>query len=363
MSLVDILPTVLDSLHVDPPSGLQGQSLLPLMRDKGAGAKSPLYGESFLPRIHFNWSEVRGVRVGKYHFIDGPKPELYDLESDQHETVNLYSTRPALAAEMRGKLTGVIRDFTPGTELAEKTPLDPAMMERLKSLGYAAVSSGHSATVSAPGLPDAKDRIGIYELISGAIEDSQHRRYDDSIAKLNETLKTEPESESVHYLLGLNYYRKRDPALAAREFERVLASSPGYGLAAYYLGLSYASSGDFDKAIAALLRALELDKTNHSAAFNLGVAYLQQKKVPESIAAFHRAIEIYPDYEQAYRALGETLMYQGEIAGAVENLVRATALAPEDARAWSDLAQAFESSGRSAEAEAARSKAAALRPK
>lgn len=363
VSLVDILPTVLDALHVEAPEGLQGHSLLPLLGDQEKESKSPLYGESFLPRIHFNWSEVRGVRVGNYHFIDGPKPELYDLESDPHELNNLFASRPALAAEMRGKLTGAIRDYTPGKELAEKTPLDPAMMERLKSLGYAAVSSGHTSTLSDPNLPDAKDRIGIYELISEAIDDSQHGRYDESIAKLNETLKTDPDSESVHYLLGLNYYRKHDPRSAVKEFERVLAASPDYGLAANYLGLSYAAAGELEQAVVTLQRALELDKTNHAAAFNLGVAYLQLKKIPESAAAFRRAVEIYPDYAQAHRALGELLLFQGGTKEAIESLRRATELAPEDARAWADLAQAYAAAGETEDAAAARKRADGLRPR
>src|SRR2546430_4405934 len=43
------------------------------------------YAETYLPRIHFNWSELRGVRFRQYHFIDAPRPELYDLTADPHE--------------------------------------------------------------------------------------------------------------------------------------------------------------------------------------------------------------------------------------------------------------------------------------
>ncbi len=49
-----------------------------------------LYAETFLPRLHFNWSELRGVETKNYHFIDAPKPELYDLTKDPGETQNLY---------------------------------------------------------------------------------------------------------------------------------------------------------------------------------------------------------------------------------------------------------------------------------
>src|SRR5207244_13055147 len=62
----------------------QGHSLRALMQPKKStepGA-SDIYGESFLPRIHFNWSELRGIEIGGYHFIDAPQPELYDLRKD-----------------------------------------------------------------------------------------------------------------------------------------------------------------------------------------------------------------------------------------------------------------------------------------
>ena len=135
-----------------------------------------LYGETFLPRIHFNWSELRGSENAKYHFIDAPRPELYDSAKDPDELHNLFSEKKAVAEEMQAKLAGMIRDYSAGKELAEKTGLDPALMERLKALGYAGFSGGSDPTISSRDLPDPKDRVATYELISDAIADSQHGR-------------------------------------------------------------------------------------------------------------------------------------------------------------------------------------------
>ena len=74
---------------------------------------------------------------------------------------------------MRRKLNGLVRSYTASQELAQKTGLDPALMERLKSLGYAGFSGGGDPTVSNKELPDPKDRIELYELISEAISDAQ----------------------------------------------------------------------------------------------------------------------------------------------------------------------------------------------
>ena len=114
--------------------------------------------------------------------------------------------------------------------MAEKTGFDPALMERLKSLGYAGFSGGGNSTINNSELPDPKDRIHMYELVSEAIEASQHGNYEPSVEKLNAALKIESNSVPVHYLQGLNYYRLARFADAVDEFQKVLKLSPDYVL-------------------------------------------------------------------------------------------------------------------------------------
>src|SRR5258707_5174207 len=187
VSLVDLMPTVLSSVGLEIPSEVQGRSLLTELRDEHSDRV--LYGETFLPRIHFNWSELRGSENTKYHFIDAPRPELYDVAKDPGEVHNLVTEKKAVAEEMRAKLMSMIRDYSASKEMAVKTGLDPALMERLKALGYAGFSGGgdpasKDPTISSRNLPDPKDRVAVYELISEAIADSQHGRYQESIDKL-----------------------------------------------------------------------------------------------------------------------------------------------------------------------------------
>ena len=148
---------------------------------------------------------------------------------------------------MRAKLAALIREYSAGQEMAQKTGLDPALMERLKSLGYAGFSGGGNPTISNRDLPDPKDRIQAYELISEAIADSQHGNYQPSTEKLNTALKTDPNSVPVHYLLGLNYYRMKDFPAAVEQFQRVIELSPDYTLALFYLGVAYGHTGQIAK--------------------------------------------------------------------------------------------------------------------
>jgi arylsulfatase A-like enzyme/Flp pilus assembly protein TadD len=362
VSLVDLMPTVLEVLKVEIPAEVQGHGLLPLMVPKKAEESRNLYAETFLPRLHFNWSELRAVETDRYQFIDAPKPELYDLSKDPGETQNLYADKKAVAGELRNRLTTLIAQYSAGQELAEKTGLDPALMERLKSLGYAGFSGGGSPTVSDRSLPDPKDRIQTYELISDAIAESQHGEYQSSAEKLAVALKTEPNSVPIHYLLGLNYYRLREFPQAVEQLQRVLQLSPDYSLAVFQLGLAYARSGDFDQAIQTLKHALELDRTNFSAAYNLGAAFLRKEMVPEATAAFRQTISIAPEYAPGHRALGEILLYEEKVDESLAELRQAADLDPQDAGTHAALAKALSAKGLNAEADDEMRKAQQSRP-
>jgi arylsulfatase A-like enzyme/Flp pilus assembly protein TadD len=351
VSLADLMPTVLQLLKTVIPAQVQGRTLLPLMAPKDRNKSRSLYAETFLPRLHFNWSELRGVETEHYHFIDAPKPELYDLAQDPAETQNLFPQKKAVAEELRSRLAELIRQYSAGQELSEKTGLDPALMERLKSLGYAGFSGGGIPTITDRALPDPKDRIQVYELISDAIAESQRGSYADSSEKLNAALKTDPDSVPVHYLLGLNYSRTREYPKAVEQLQRVLQLSPDYALADFQLGLAYGHSGKFDDAIKTLNRTLDLDPTNFDAAYNLGAAYLQKNMIDQGAAAFRRSITIAPDYALGHRALGEVLLYQGQVDDAITELRRAVELAPQDPANHVSLAKALSAKGLHDEAE------------
>jgi arylsulfatase A-like enzyme/Flp pilus assembly protein TadD len=363
VSLADITPTILNALKIAIPTQVQGKSLLPLLGGKPLVEPRFLYSETFLPRLHFNWSELRGLEMENYHFVDAPKPELYDIRADPHELRNLYSQKKAVSEQMKAKLDATIRDYTPGTQLAEKTALDPALMERLKSLGYAGFSGGASEKTKASELADPKDRIKTYELISDGMADSQHGRYAQSVEKLSAALKDDPDSVPVHYLLGLDYYRLQDYSKAVEHFERVLHLSPDYSLAVFQLGLSYARAGDAARAADTLKHALQLDPTNFSAAYNLGAIYVQQQKTAEAIGAFREALRIAPEYVRGHIALGEVLLFTGNADEALVHFRQAVALEPENPLTHMSLAKALQARGFSAEAQQEVRKAQEIAPR
>jgi arylsulfatase A-like enzyme len=82
--LLDLFPTLCDTLNIEPPSDLAGQSLRPLWE----GRTDKVRESVFLPFIQIQ----RAVRDQRWKLIAYPKIEylqLFDLQSDPNEITNL----------------------------------------------------------------------------------------------------------------------------------------------------------------------------------------------------------------------------------------------------------------------------------
>jgi len=347
VSLVDVMPTALQVLKIPIPSGVQGRSLLSLVMGRPSENTSNLYAESYPPLLHFGWNILRSVQWRGLKYIETTRPELYDTRADPGESHNLVGERQAIAQEMSERLQGMVRRFTPGTgtSTSEKEPTDPALLESLRSLGYVAVTAGKITDAAGKTLPDPKDRIQVYELVSAALSDTQQGQYQDSLRKLREAEKKEPNSLTIRFLMARDYFRLSDFPRAAESFQSVLKLDPKHAIAAYYLGLALLQTGNLDGAESSFKRALELDATNFNAAFNLGVVYTRRRQAEAAIQAFRRAVEILPDYAEAHEALGEMYLYLDRQQDAVRELERAVAIAPQMTKAHYQLGRAYAAQG------------------
>src|SRR5262249_6376360 len=100
--LTDVMPTALELLGMTPVPG-DGISLVDLMTGRRHDLNLEGYSESFYP-ARLGWRPLIGLRRNQFKFIQAPRPELYDLETDPNEERNLYDVRRATADAMSARL-------------------------------------------------------------------------------------------------------------------------------------------------------------------------------------------------------------------------------------------------------------------
>ncbi len=123
----------------EPGRGLdmQGRSLLPLIGEDGNGADVPWAGD-----VYCEGALVSCVRTPRWKYIDSQGHntlELYDIEDDPGETINLIGRVDGVAREMAERLEGyaelvrLYRERHPGpTHIS----VDEETRKRLRALGY-----------------------------------------------------------------------------------------------------------------------------------------------------------------------------------------------------------------------------------
>ncbi|MFN7971937.1 MAG: sulfatase [Acidobacteriota bacterium] len=159
VGLIDVMPTVLDLLRVPIPAHVEGKSLLPAIRGATGGEElraRPLYSESVATYAALEEGQVPvlppayTVQVGsrklaRYRTDDGFRFELYDLDADPGERVNLYPDRAADASDLRAEIERYESDCARRREevagaapvgRTEPAPTDPEQREKLEALGY-----------------------------------------------------------------------------------------------------------------------------------------------------------------------------------------------------------------------------------
>ena len=121
-----------------------------------------VYSESRYGLDRFGWSPLSALREGRFKVILAPRPELYDLEADPNESVNLYQQRADLAASMTKRLRTLAQ---PAQASPASVPVDAKTRARLAALGYVAASAPAPGNPAAT-LADPKDRIDLYKQLT-----------------------------------------------------------------------------------------------------------------------------------------------------------------------------------------------------
>ena len=113
---IDVGPTVLDAAGLVPPRGLDGQSMLPLLRQSDAPWRTELLYEYFWERNFPQTPTVHALRGDRYKYIRyhglWDVDELFDLQEDPAESRNLIASpeHQEIVTEMNRRLFEILEE-------------------------------------------------------------------------------------------------------------------------------------------------------------------------------------------------------------------------------------------------------------
>ncbi len=320
---IDLAPTLLDLAGIQNDLKGQGISLkksIEQMKDPAIMSGS----ESLYPKVNLGWSELRGIEKDQFHYIDAPRPELYDVINDPGETKNLINQQAAIAGNLENALNQLYQGSSSSAQNSQPE-MDAETKEKLASLGY--VSGSNTATDQSSRI-DPKDKMKVWNDIQAGIFEFGRGNYQDAVKILELVLKTDNsipivydnlcssylrlenwekakscnmaalqrgiDFPALHVSLGLIYHKDKQYSEAQKEFLDALSADPSNTSARYYLGNTLRATGQPEQALIQYQKALELSPDNIFVVNGLAMSYIALKRDAEALNAFEQAARIDP---------------------------------------------------------------------
>jgi arylsulfatase A-like enzyme/Tfp pilus assembly protein PilF len=336
----DVMPTILDLLHLPPRPDADGTSLWPLMEGVVDDLDLSAYGEATTPLSMYGWSPIASLREETWKYIHAPKQELYDMEADPAERNNLLPAEEERAAAMRRRLEEIHESALEAGRGSEEISASPDDLARLRSLGYV----GGGAPEETGGLTD--DPRLLLDGASRGLVDPKDR-----VVQLDRITKV------------YTAFNAGDFATAEERARRVLEEEPENINVRLYLAESLQSMRRLDEAASEYRTLLARDPADIRVLLGLSRALLDLKSFEESKAAAEQILAIHPGQIHALTLLGTIHLVQGEFEPALEIYRTILAERPNHRESIMTTARIFEKRGMAQEAKAYYKRAADLDPK
>lgn len=352
VGLVDIMPTVCDMAGIPVPAEVQGKSLVPSFFRPGAAADRLAYSETFYPRYHYGWSDLRSVQDGRFKLIIAPVPELYDLGKDPGEEKNLVYLEKEVFEDLSARAEALMREAGQNALEVDLGKVDEETREKLAALGYIG-SFTDSSKLQGKKLADPKDKIRVFNELSGARESGLAGDPEEAIRAISTIIAEDPTIADAYFSLGNVLHRARRFEQAAEAFKKSLELKPDDSFAVLNIANSYQAMGRFDEAEKFVLDYIARGFEDSQLYFLLGNLKVHHNEPEKAIPYFEKCLEVNPRSASAHNALAAVYLNRdasGDLARAEDHLNSASAINPTLMSVRYNMAQLREKQNRLAEA-------------
>jgi arylsulfatase A-like enzyme/Flp pilus assembly protein TadD len=346
--LVDIAPTILSLLNLDPLPIAQGIDLSAMISGSKNTLRLPAYAESIAGHYTLGTSILRSLRVGDWKYIHAPRPELYNLQKDPVEMSNLANELPDKTAELRDELRSLIAE-SPELEHDESSSMamNAGDLARLESLGYVGGDQSLQPTAEnelelfEPDGDDPKDHAVSFENLSIAQHHLQHGELVEAEAAFRDLSDGFPDVIDLKKKLARSIFRQNRFEEPLRIYESLCQAHPDNAGIQYGFAKLLGKVGRRPEAIKHFIMAVQIDPEHAEAHHDLAIELRDDGHPEEAIPYFRQAIRARPSYVRARVNLARVLLSQSKIEEAVEEFKGAVNVSPEEAELHSFLAFAL----------------------
>ena len=345
VSLADVFPTLLSALKCTLPDGLPGRSLLPAA-EQGSLAPRPCYAESEAPYLEGGWSPVRAWMTDRWKYIQTAIPELYDLQADPHETVNLIDVHADEVALLEQEL----EDFESALDLHAGVSVTASdeQLKALRSLGY--VGGQVPAPQSDRQLRDIKEMLPYAEQVHHCMHLIDTNAAEEARQILEDVVAAVPDYAKAWGTLGVCRAIQGDYAAAETGYRKALELDAHQNFARIGLGRTLYETDRLEECIEHLQAAVAVEPSALDAQFYLGDACRRLKRWDAARTALTAATEIAPDFQVGQQALADLERDTGNLEQAVQGYRRVLTLDPNATSAALSCARVLVQLGRDGEA-------------
>ncbi len=329
VGLIDLMPTILDLLGLEIPSGLDGLSLL---RPPDPGPRR-LYIETLGSKFLHGWAPLVGVRRDDYKFVLAPQCELFDLRADPKELNNLFEADRVTASMLHEELKAMIGgDPELVTEATANLPMDEATRQKLADLGYVVTTTAPttSATTQRKPLPDPKEMIQAQRWVLQAQTLIQQGQDREALHLLEPYLEKHPDDALALHAVGEAYQHLAMLEQSVAAFRRATRMPFERGSAFARMGAGLMLLGKLDEAEDACRQALAVDAYCPNALLTLGWVRAKQDRDDEAMAYFQKVVKEGRGSSDApaYLSIGKFYFERGKTAEAREAFEKGLAIDP-----------------------------------
>jgi choline-sulfatase len=360
VGLVDVLPTILQTVGIEVPLEIQGESLVSRMDPNIAPANSggavpassperPLYAETEYGVRAYGWSSVRSWRTDKYLFVEAPRRELYDLAVDPNAKHDLSATSKAVADTLQSQLDS-FRRKTVKKEDAPVSSNDPEAQEKLAALGYMASNVSPRAAAMGPGA-DPKDKIEIGNMMGEANFLLEDQRTKEAVLMLQQVVAKDPNMWIPYAKLGAAETQLGNYPEAIKARRKAVELNPDSVDTRYELGKILIETRDYEAAVPELERVEAMMPGSLKTHIFLEIAYARTNRLEKAIKECETVLAALPEQYGTNLILGRVLMRSGDAEGALPRLLKAASLRPQSPDPHVTLVDAYVKLGRNDDAE------------